>query len=147
MKIEQMIAHVYFYAIPIGTEFTWKGERYKKIANENSNYNVLLLSESSKRTFEPHYGVVIEAKKALDLRISVSDYRPLEGSFEKIRVGRNGKLHRKPVTDERVQKLDKKSLKENEYIVSIGNVYHPHAVNCAGMAVEYLLSKITENEQ
>lgn len=48
--------HVFFYSIPVGTEFVHKGERYRKTGEEEA----VELDNGKKWLFEIHYGVLID---------------------------------------------------------------------------------------
>lgn len=70
-------AHVYFYALPNGAEFTWQGDRYKKIADADDLDNVEDSLTGKLTTFDAHYGCIISKQDADRFGIKKEDYRPL----------------------------------------------------------------------
>lgn len=65
--------HIYFYALPIGTKFIHKGEKWKKTGKEKATNG-----KGKEWRFEIHFGCIISKYMAKKLNIKKKDYRPLD---------------------------------------------------------------------
>lgn len=72
-KLATNQVQIYFYALPIGTKFIHKGEKWKKIAEEKATD-----SKGKEWRFEIHYGCILNINDANKLKIKKDDYRPID---------------------------------------------------------------------
>ena len=68
---DKTIVHVYFYALPINSEFFHKEEKWKKTGEETAKD-----SKGKEWRFEIHYGCVVSVEDAEKMNIKQEDYRP-----------------------------------------------------------------------
>jgi hypothetical protein len=73
VRLPPSAAHVYFYALPTGERFRHQGSDYVKLDSEN----VRDLRTGKRWFFEDHYGTLISRRRARQLRLPRSAYRPL----------------------------------------------------------------------
>ena len=65
-------AHVYFWTLPIGTEFIHKGEKWTKTDEEKA-----IDSGGKEWRFEIHYGCVIDKELADEIGIEKDGHIPI----------------------------------------------------------------------
>lgn len=125
-----MIAHVYFFTLPINTKFMYKGQAYKKVSN-NQIHNAKSDLTQKVETFGAQYGCVISKKQAQKFKIPANHYRPLDKSFCKVidHKDTGGGISIKAISDEAVQRLKKPYEKGKWYIIQISNIYHPNSLS------------------
>ena len=70
--IQSNQAHVYFWALPVGTKFEHKSETWEKTAEEQATD-----SNGKEWRFEVHYGCIIQKEVANEIGIEKDGYRPL----------------------------------------------------------------------